>query len=81
MKERTDGSSSRRANRECLKRNSTIGSTVIPNGSEWTVRTLLAHGADPDKKNINGVSPIDLARMIGGEDLMAAVNQDKKSES
>ena len=45
------------------------------------IKTLLAHGADPDKKNINGVSPIDLARMIGRDDLVAVLEQGKKSES
>lgn len=43
------------------------------------VRKLLAHGAVPDKKNVNGVSPIDLARMIGRDDLLAILEQKEQS--
>ena len=35
------------------------------------IRELLARGADPLKKNIHGVAPIDLARTFGRDDLVA----------
>jgi uncharacterized protein len=45
------------------------------------IKKLLAGGADPDKKNSNGVSPIDLARMISREDLLAILEEKEKSGS
>jgi ankyrin repeat protein len=35
------------------------------------VQDLLAHGADPFKKNKTGVSPADIARSMGRTDLLA----------
>lgn len=45
------------------------------------IKKLLAHGADPNMKNIHEVSPLDLARSIGREDLLVILGQEKKSAS
>jgi ankyrin repeat protein len=41
-----------------------------PKTDAQMIKTLLQHGADPGKKNKNGVSPIDLARRTGQEDML-----------
>jgi ankyrin repeat protein len=35
------------------------------------MRVLLGHGADPGRKNRHGISPLDLARESGREDVVA----------
>jgi ankyrin repeat protein len=54
----------------------TLGNTPLwenimaPTRDVKTIETLLLHGADAAKKNIRGVSPRDLARQIGRDDLV-----------
>jgi ankyrin repeat protein len=36
-----------------------------------TIAVLLGHGADPRRKNRHGLSPLDLARESGQEDVVA----------
>jgi ankyrin repeat protein len=42
-----------------------------PQRNPGMIEKLLLHGADPKRKNNRGVSPIDLARLMGREDLAA----------
>lgn len=35
------------------------------------IKALLEHGADPHKKNSSGVAPIDMARTVGRDELVA----------
>jgi ankyrin repeat protein len=39
---------------------------------------LLKHGADPDKKNNHGSSPMDVARDTGRTDIVALFERDRK---
>ena len=43
-------------------------------GGEEIVDLLLAHGADPRVKNNHDVSPLDLARRMGIESIVAALD-------
>jgi ankyrin repeat protein len=45
---------------------------VMTAGSDLsTLSVLLGHGADPRRKNRHGLSPLDLARESGQEDVVA----------
>ncbi|MDF2433864.1 MAG: uncharacterized protein JWP44_3495 [Mucilaginibacter sp.] len=42
------------------------------------INELIKHGADPCKKNNNGVAPIDVARKVGRADLVALFETKEK---
>lgn len=42
------------------------------------IQILTAHGANPNKKNNHGVSPIDLALRMGRDDLASVLEQTEK---
>ena len=43
------------------------------------VANLLAHGADPRRKSRHGVSPLDVARIVGNPDVLAALEESPHS--
>src|SRR5262249_23546145 len=46
-------------------------SLTDPSPSLAVIEELVKHGADPHKKNSHGEAPIDLARRMGRDDLVA----------
>lgn len=48
---------------------------MAPTRDATTVQTLLRHGADPRKKNKQGVAPVDLVRQTGRSDLTRMLEQ------
>jgi ankyrin repeat protein len=52
-----------------------------PAASLAVAKELLAHGADPLRKNGNGMAPIDVARRKGRDDLVALFHPGDTGES
>ena len=48
---------------------------MAPTTNVKTIETLLRHGADPHKKNKRDVSPLDLARLAGRDDLVTLLEE------
>lgn len=46
----------------------------VRDGEGQVVRVLLKAGADPDRKNLSGISPRDLAQTVANYDLMRFLN-------
>lgn len=46
-------------------------SVMNSTSSLTTIKKLVEHGADPNRKNNDGIAPIDIARTIGRTDIVA----------